>query len=264
MGGGSGRGMIRLLSLDFDGTVVDHASHAPVSRQFLDVLAELRAAGALWAINTGRALHHIVEGIEEFRLPVRPDFVLTAEREVFRPAAGGGWEDYGDWNRRCAEAHDALFAETRHFIEEMEAFVGKLASGEFIDDASGIGVCVGDPSEMALVLGRIREFAAGHPDFHYQQNNIWLRFCHADYSKGTALAELSRLLGIGPEQIFAAGDHLNDLPMLDGLHARWTACPGNAVPEVKRAVEASGGYLARGVCSLGVAEALRHYLDRFR
>jgi hydroxymethylpyrimidine pyrophosphatase-like HAD family hydrolase len=256
--------MIRLLSLDFDGTVVDHASHMPVSRVFLNLLDELRSDGVLWAINTGRALHHIVEGIDESHLPILPDFVLTAEREVFRPAPGGGWEDFGDWNRRCTAAHESLFAETRHFLDEMKAFVGGLSSGEFIDDASGIGVCVADPAELGVVLERVEAFAGQHPQFHYQRNNIWIRFCHIDYSKGTALAELSRLLGLGPEAIFAAGDHYNDLAMLDGRYARWLACPANAVDAVKRAVESAGGYVARQPYSAGVAEAVRHFLDRSR
>jgi hypothetical protein len=256
--------MIRLLSLDFDGTIVDHFAHERVSPAFVETVESLRADGVLWAINTGRALHHIVEGMEECGLAIRPDYVLTAEREVFRPAPGGGWEDFGDWNRRCAETHDTLFAETRHFLEEIERYAGRLVSGQFIDDASGIGVCVTDPEEMRGMLGLIESFAERHPEFRYQRNSMWIRFCHVDYSKGTALGELSRLLGIGPESVFAAGDHLNDLPMLDGRHARWTACPGNAVAEVKRAVERSGGYVAQASCGAGVAEALRHFLRRAR
>ena len=59
--------------------------------------------------------------------------------------------------------------------------------------------------------------------------------------------------------IFAVGDHQNDLPMLDGTHARHVACPGNAIDPVKRAVRAAGGYVAREPYSAGVIEALRFY-----
>jgi hypothetical protein len=62
-------------------------------------------------VNTGRELHHIVEGLAEFRFPVEPDFVLTAEREVFHRGKDGCWQDFGDWNARCTAAHDALFAQ---------------------------------------------------------------------------------------------------------------------------------------------------------
>ena len=97
------------------------------------------------------------------------------------------------------------------------------------------------------------------PGFQFMRNTIYVRFCHEDYSKGTALAELGRLSGIARECIFAAGDHLNDLPMLDGTHAKWVACPGNAVEPVKNAVTKAGGFVATGICSYGVVEALRHF-----
>jgi hydroxymethylpyrimidine pyrophosphatase-like HAD family hydrolase len=95
------------------------------------------------------------------------------------------------------------------------------------------------------------------PGFYYMRNTVYARFCHEDYSKGTALGELARLVGIGVHEIFAAGDHYNDLPMLDGRHARWVACPGNAVEAVKEQVQRVGGYVAKGACSVGLLEALR-------
>ena len=91
------------------------------------------------------------------------------------------------------------------------------------------------------------------------RNTIYLRFCHEAYSKGTALGELARLTGISREEIFAAGDHYNDLPMLDGRFAQWVACPGNAVAPVKEAVAQAGGYVAKGECSAGVVEALLYF-----
>ena len=43
--------------------------------------------------------------------PVHPDFILTSERDIFRPAANEQrWEAYGDWNSRVARDHAALFA----------------------------------------------------------------------------------------------------------------------------------------------------------
>ena len=41
------------------------------------------------------------------------------------------------------------------------------------------------------------------PIFSFQRNTRYLRFCHADYSKGAALGELSRLLGISREEVFS-------------------------------------------------------------
>jgi hypothetical protein len=47
--------------------------------------------------------------------------------------------------------------------------------------------------------------------------------------------------------------------MLDGTHARWVACPANAVEAVQRAVHRAGGYVASRDHGDGVVEALRHF-----
>src|SRR2546428_676582 len=52
------------------------------------------------------------------------------------------------------------------------------------------------------------------------RNDIYARFSHAGYNKGTALGEIARQLGVPRDETFAAGDHLNDLPMLAGEFAR--------------------------------------------
>src|SRR5438477_690505 len=114
-------------------------------------------------------------------------------------------------------------------------------------------------------MDRIVEFIEGargkEPKFNFQRNTIYLRFCHADYHKGAALAELARLIDIPREHIFAAGDHHNDISMLDGRFAALSACPGNAVPEVKEAVWQAGGYVADQDCGAGVYEALVHFMN---
>ena len=79
--------------------------------------------------------------------------------------------------------------------------------------------------------------------------------------KGAALAELSRLLEISREEIFAAGDHHNDISMLDGRFAWYPACPANAIPEVKEAVNSAGGYVASKAYGAGVHEALKHFIN---
>ena len=48
--------------------------------------------------------------------------------------------------------------------------------------------------------------------------------------------------------------------MLDGRVAAMTACPANAIPEVKEAVQASGGYVADRPHGSGIYDALRHFL----
>ena len=98
-----------------------------------------------------------------------------------------------------------------------------------------IGLATESDEQMDRVCEFLERERRRVPGFHFRRNTIYVRFCHEDYSKGTALAELARLIGLGRDEIFAAGDHYNDLPMLDGRHARWVACPANAVIAVKTA-----------------------------
>ena len=93
------------LSTDFDGTLVDHDALPSVTTDLFEALAALRERGVRWAVNTGRELGHIVEGLNEFGFPIEPDFVLTAEREVFRQAARHRHYAHGGLNgERDAEA----------------------------------------------------------------------------------------------------------------------------------------------------------------
>jgi len=252
--------MIKLLSTDFDGTLVDHGGTPPVVPALFEALAELRRRNVLWAVNTGRELFHIEEGLREFQFPIEPDYVLTAEREVFHRRPDGRWQDYGDWNARCVQAHNTLFAQAESLLADIRAYLARHGEAQPIFEGERM---IGLASETDEQMDRICEFLERErrrvPGFHFMRNTIYVRFCHEDYSKGTALSELARLTGIERDAIFAAGDHYNDLPMLDGRHAQWVACPANAVEAVKIAVAKAGGYVARGECSAGIVEALRHF-----
>jgi hydroxymethylpyrimidine pyrophosphatase-like HAD family hydrolase len=121
------------------------------------------------------------------------------------------------------------------------------------------GLVAESEEELDRVTKFIDQARQNQPKFHYQRNTVYLRFCHADYHKGAALAELSRLLEIPREEIFAAGDHHNDISMLDGHFAKYPACPANAIPEVQEVVRRAGGYVASKAYGAGVHEALLHF-----
>ena len=82
--------MIKLLSTDFDGTLVDHFTVPPVSPELFDLFRELRSRGVMWSVNTGRELHHIEDGLREFaraKSITRQRFPLPVDLSSFtRPA----------------------------------------------------------------------------------------------------------------------------------------------------------------------------------
>ncbi len=252
--------MIKLVSTDFDGTLVDHYATPPVDPELFEAIRQLQARGVYWALNTGRDFEFALDGLREFSFPCEPDYVLTAEREVFHRGADGQWQDYGDWNQRCYRAHDKMFAQAAPLLKDIADFLAVESLAQPICEGERlIGLAANDEPAMDRICEFLERERLRVPGFHYMRNTIYVRFCHADYSKGTALSELGRLTGIDREGIFAAGDHYNDLPMLDGRHARWVMCPANAVEPVKTTVRAAGGYVAEREFSSGVVEALRHF-----
>jgi HAD superfamily hydrolase (TIGR01484 family) len=257
---------IQLLSIDFDGTLVSRVGEPVLNTQCMKLIRELQNAGTMWAINTGRSVGLLESGLADFSFPIRPDFILTTERDVFRPGQNGDkWEAFGDWNERCAQDHTELFSSAQPVLAEVIDFVTQETKARLIYDSERLeGLVAENDEEMERITAFIEQAGARHPKLHYQRNTVYLRFCHADYHKGAALAELSRLIDVPREKIFAAGDHHNDISMLDGQFAAFPSCPANAIPEVKDAVRAAGGYVAQNEYGAGVYEAIVYFLNGSR
>lgn len=253
---------IRLISTDFDGTLVAHDSDPVLDPLCLQLIADLQKEGAAWAINTGRSVELLESGLLDFEFPVQPDYILTSERDVYRPSQNGTarWEAFGDWNERCARDHAELFTAEDSVLTEVVDFVTQNTQSRLIYHADGVeGLIAADEAEMERITKFIDAAREKQPKFHYQRNTIYLRFCHSDYHKGAALAELARLIDVPHANIFAAGDHYNDLSMLDGHFAGMPACPANAIRLVKDTVENAGGYVAKRAYGAGVHEAMVYF-----
>jgi HAD superfamily hydrolase (TIGR01484 family) len=254
---------IQLLSIDFDGTLVSRVNEPVLDDRCMELIRELQNSGAVWAINTGRSVDLLEAGLADFSFPIRPDFILTTEREVFRPGQNRDkWEAFGNWNERCARDHAELFSSAQSVLAEVIDFVTQETKARLLYHSEGLeGLVAENDEEMNRITEFIERAGARHPKLDYQRNTVYLRFCHADYHKGAALAELARLIEVPRDNIFAAGDHHNDISMLDGKFAAMPSCPANAIEEVKAAVRIAGGYVAEKEHGAGVYEALRHFLN---
>jgi len=252
-----GESPIRLLSLDFDGTMVGPwlEGKAAVSEELVRCLAALRKEGALLAINTGRNLALVDQGMELF--PALPDFALTTERDIFRRTKEG-WEPLFEWNQRCHQDHEQLFTEAALLLAEIEAYISNERQARaYREFGRMVGLIAQDNDEMDRIVEYLRLKCRRVSNLSFQRNSIYLRFCHAIYHKGSVLKALQAHLGIQPHETFAAGDNFNDLPMLDREIAHHLACPANSVEAVKETVRRHGGYVADQAGGDGVAEALR-------
>jgi hypothetical protein len=100
------------------------------------------------------------------------------------------------------------------------------------------------------------------PNLTVNRNDIYARLSHESFNKGTALAEIARQLGVTASETFAAGDHLNDVPMLSREHAHWLATPANGIETVKALVRKQNGHVSELPCGHGVAEAMEAFLRK--
>jgi len=251
---------IRLLSTDFDGTLIGHEPDARTAASLTAALRDLRAKGATWAVNTGRQLWFALEGLEHVHLPHDPEFVLSSEKDIFRRIGEGDWEAFGEWNANTEKRTVDLLGRAAHVLEAVREMCAADKNIEILYENGRVGgLMTSDTGTMDRVVEKIRVLSAGVPDFSFNRNTVWMRFTHREIHKGSALAELARLLDIPRGDVLAIGDHHNDVPMLDGAAAAMVACPSNAVSEVKDLVRAAGGYVSPFPWSEGVADAIRHF-----
>lgn len=250
---------LKLLSLDFDGTLIGpwNGTQPEIASELIAGLERFRRRGVLVALNTGRTVPLVDQALRIF--PFVPDYALTAEREVYR-WEGRHWVDVGDWNARCRRAHEDLFREATPLLDEIRRFLERDTEARpYYEEGLLVGVVAKTNEEMDRVQHFIACRQARCPDFSSQRNGIYLRFCHRAYDKGSVLNELQRVLTISPDETFAAGDNFNDLPMLKRSCAQWLACPANSVTEVKSMVSSGDGYVAKGAHGYGIMEALAHF-----
>lgn len=250
-----------ILSFDFDGTLHQPHDGWPIQKEFFDHVRRMREEhDALWLINTGRSLFHMVQGISECRFPFLPDLIIVRERDIYQPGRFGRWVDLGKWNKNGEKDHKKLFQKAGKQLKELKAFVTGETAAEWIESKEEpAGVIATSLEEMAKIAERADRCCEMIEDLSYERNSIYLRFSHSAYNKGSALQEVQRLAGLGMGETFAIGDGFNDLTMLRPEVAAHLACPHNAIPEVKTAVRQAGGFLSDQYASGAAVDALNSY-----
>jgi hydroxymethylpyrimidine pyrophosphatase-like HAD family hydrolase len=194
-------------------------------------------------------------------LTIRPDYLVVVEREIYTHRASQ-YLGLEDWNQGCKSAHEELFARVEPEVPRLIEWVNSRFSATLYEDEYSPFCMIAESNEDAdAIQAFLDDYCAQVPDLTLVRNDVYARFSHAGYNKGTALREIGRQLGVAPEHTFAAGDHLNDLPMLSDQFARCLVAPDNAIPMVKEAVRRQNGYLSHQPWGHGVARGLEFYLE---
>lgn len=251
----------KLISTDFDGTLHAEFETPPVPEDLQRLIAELQRQGVQWVINTGRDLSGLMEGLARARLAIRPDYVVTVEREIYFHDDFKYLPDEA-WNRACRRHHEDLFARVRTDVPRLYEWVrARFEAMVYEDPYSPFCLVAANNQDADVIQEFLDDYSRDVPNLTVVRNDIYARFSHAAYNKGSALGEIARQLGVSPEQVFAAGDHLNDLPMLSSEYARYVVAPDNAVPAVKEAVRRRNGYVSHQPWGHGVARGLEFFLQ---
>jgi len=253
---------VKLISTDFDGTL--HAEHEdpPVPHDLQELIGALQARGAKWVINTGRDLGSLMETLGRARLRIKPDYVVVVEREIYLHLESR-YTDLTDWNSRCRTMHAELFTRVTRDVPRLAAWVNARNRATVYADAySPFCIIAESNDEMDEIQQMLETYCGEVPGLTVVRNDVYSRFSHVAFNKGTALAELGRLLGVGPQETLAAGDHYNDIPMLSGVYAKCIVCPDNAIEPIKELVRQQNGYVSHQPWGHGVARGLEHYLAR--
>jgi len=252
---------LQLISTDFDGTLHADYENPSVPLDLQALLGDLQRRGAKWVINTGRDLSSVMEGIARARLSVKPDYLVTVERDIY-VHVDSHYEPSAAWNDGCSRAHCDLFARVRPDVPRLVNWISQRFSASlYEDDFSPFCLIAESVCDADDIQKFLEDYCAAVPGLVVVRNDVYARFSHEAYNKGTALAEIARQLGVKRERVFAAGDHFNDLPMLDGQFAACVAAPDNAVPEVKELVRRQQGYVSHQPWGHGVARALEFFLE---
>ncbi len=248
---------IQIICTDFDGTVFAEFEHQPIPDCLVGLIDELQQRGAKWVINTGRDLSSLMEALARSHIPIQPDYLVLVEREI-HVHTGSAYRSHHPWNDACVRDHNHLYRQVRPEIPGLTSWITRQFGATVYEDAfSPLCLIAESAAEADAIHKFLEEFAHQIPSLSVVRNDVYMRFCHSAYNKGTALTEIAELLGVTPAGIFVAGDHLNDLPMLRRQRAHWLAAPANAVPQVRSVVMEQRGFLSAEPCGLGVTEGLR-------
>jgi HAD superfamily hydrolase (TIGR01484 family) len=251
---------IKLISTDFDGTLFAEFENPPIPAELQDLIGDLQSRGAKWAINTGRDMSSLMESLARAGIAIEPDYLVLVEREIHLHQESC-YVALEPWNSACAQVHAELYGRVRSDLPTIVEWINTRFHARIYEDAySPFCLIAGNNGDADVIHRFLNDYCRNIPQLTVVRNDVYARFCHADYNKGTALAELTRRLGLKREEVFAIGDHLNDLPMLSRDYAGCLAAPANAVDEVKKAVLCQEGYVSDLSHGNGVAEAIKYYL----
>jgi len=281
--------MIKLVSFDLDGTILDENS-SPANSS-IDVIADMMDAGVIFASNSGRSVRRSQEPLNKWPgvasnlligaynggvvVDRKKDgnrkliYVERLSRKVFEEIAL--FTKDKELNLiccMCEEKGGLLIEEYRHslssaglklfggsgFVHDLDLY-DRISENE-LQSPPKLMIVTGE-SERDRVLEQVRKRWGKRVYATWSiPDRIEIMPPHVDKSK--SLCALVDLVGVGLDQVLAIGDGENDIPMLKT--AGLGILMGNAEPAVKRIIEGSSVSIGPSMVEDGFSATLRKYI----
>lgn len=260
--------MIKLIASDLDGTLLDSQKNLPPD--FFKVFDELERRGITFAVASGRtytAADHLFPAEYLNRMTLicdngactyskgRMTHAFPLERSVYNELLDACERIGGFQPVVCAESGVFHLKSSAEFFNRVGIF---YRTHQETDDLRTVG---GKIYKLA-VCDEMGTYAHGKPlldavlgdKLNIQvSGDVWMDIMAAGVSKGAALRELQRRLGVTAEETMAFGDYFNDLDMLNA--AVWSFCPENGHEEIKKQTR----FVCADCDSGGVVDAIKKY-----
>jgi len=268
-GTGADTADIRLISLDFDGTLLVYDDPAGVFHpEVIRLLNSLEERGIRWCANSGREFHDQKEVVARSRqrgLNHEPDAFICSESVVFW-RSGNTYESLEPWNQNAHACLRAFHRNAQARLEsKLESIQKTYAPAAVMTGELYTAFLLRDHGPATLRLaGDIERYLEGLDEVMITRNGGWVAVMHQSLGKGNALKAYARHIGLPADHILAIGDHHNDLPMLDREIARHVGCPGDAIPEVQQAVRRAGGIIADEAGPVGTVNVIHSLVSGTR
>ena len=256
--------VIQLLATDLDGTLIGSASEFPLYTSYREKVTELRRNyGTVWVACTGRRLRSFKMFFSPMRtMGMAPEFVVVNHAYIFEHTRVG-YMPHIIWNLRIGYMVWINKLTARDAIMEWHDTITGVSGGVTTLQRTKSRLRLRFDSEDAARVAsevleeKLKEFR--HLQVFRSKDEVDVR--SVPFTKGLAVSELAKHLGIRREEILTIGNGHNDISMLTKSVAGMVACPSNSEPEVLKHVHNEGGHVSGERSLGGVMDSINAYLS---
>lgn len=259
----------RLLAADLDGTLLDDTYS--VKSELLSVLSEARKKGIELLVATGRLYPSALPFVRDLgvRLPViasngavvrNPEtdeliqhLPLDRELAVEALKLTGGGSAQRFVNIRDNFYTDATDIDTEKYSEALRInFERRVPLEEVVNEDPTMVVIRDREDEIARLTESLRQHF-GTRVYLANSKPFFIDINHPQASKGAALLNLCRIIGVEPAEVVAIGDGWNDVEMFR------VAGVGAAVANSPRLLKEEADYVCVNTSYQGVIEVIERF-----